>query len=149
MQHAIAQWATRIALIFFFFQLGGSFYEHLVIDRIWPANPTLIQPGQGGVDRKVFWIPMHGVVTLALPLALWAAWRVPGARTWLLIALGLYLVIRIWTFAYFIPAVARFEAADTIDVDAARAWVRWSLTRLPLLLGATWATWRALVMLGR
>src|SRR5690606_3254709 len=129
---AIATWATRLALVVFIVQIGGSLYEHLVIDRVWPENPALIQPARGGVDRKVFWIPVHGAVTLALPVALWAAWRFPAARAWLLAAIGSYVALRVWTFAYFIPGVARFESAEVVSAEAARAWVRWSILRAPL-----------------
>lgn len=141
---SIGVWAARLALVVFLLQIGGSLYEHLVIDRVWPANPALIQPDRGGVDRKLFWMPVHGAVTLALLVALWAAWRQPGARAWLLAALGAYLALRVWTFAYFIPEAMRFEKAESVSAEAARAWVRWSMLRAPLLIAATYSTWRAL-----
>ncbi|HVK72505.1 MAG TPA: hypothetical protein VM734_04270 [Kofleriaceae bacterium] len=139
----IALWATRVALLVFVLELGGSLYERLVLDAAWPVNPALIQPAQGGVDRKVFWMPLHGIATVALPLALWAAWADPVARRWLLVAVATYVAMRAWTFAYFIPNVQRFERATSVDLAEARAWVRWSLLRAPLLLATTYATWRS------
>lgn len=37
--------------------LGGGIYETLLVDRVWPGNPAIIQPGRGGIDRKLFWMP--------------------------------------------------------------------------------------------
>lgn len=139
----VARWALALAFYGLLLQVGGSLYEHLVVDTAWPTRPELIQPGRGGLDRKLFWIPTHGLVTLALPVALWACWRARPVRTWVLVSLSLYLVIRFWTFAYFIPVALRFEVDAQVSEAEARAWVWWSVARAPLLLGSTWALARA------
>ena len=139
----IGEWSIRVALVTCLFELGGSLYEYLVVDSVWPANLALIQPAHGGMDRKRFWMPLHGVLTLALPLALWACWSMPAVRPGLLTAAGLYVVLRGWTFAYFIPRVLQFERGTLTDPANARSWVRWSLLRAPLLIALTLCLWRA------
>src|SRR5262249_50300566 len=106
----LARGAVTVALFFTILAAGGGLYEHLVVDPVWPANAAVIQPDRGGVNRKLFWVPFHAALTLALPVALWAAWRSPAARRWLLAAVGGYVALRAWTFAYFVPQALRFEA---------------------------------------
>ncbi|MET0401696.1 MAG: hypothetical protein ABW123_04795 [Cystobacter sp.] len=139
----IGEWSIRVALVACLFELGGSLYEYAVVDTVWPSNLAVIQPARGGLDRKRFWVPLHGLLTLALPLALWARWGAPDVRAWLLAATGLYVVLRGWTFAYFIPRVLRFEQGLETDSAKARSWVRWSLLRAPLLIAVTLCVWRA------
>jgi hypothetical protein len=133
----IALWAIQGSLLVAAIMLGGSIYEGLVVDAAWPTNVAIIQPDEGGVNRKAFWIPLHVLATLLLPLALWASWRERHARRWLLVALGSYAAIRIWSSVYFIPAALDFETAmgltDASMVDAQR-WVLLSWFRTPLAL---------------
>ena len=145
----VGEWAIRTALVMCLFELGGSLYEYVVVDTVWPTNVALIQPGRGGLNRKHFWVPLHSVITLVLPLALWACWSEPDVRAWLFAALGLFGVMRVWTFAYFIPRVIEFEEGRTDDLAKAKTWVRWSLMRAPLLIAATFCVWRASEGLGR
>jgi len=44
----LAPWAVNGSLLFMALDLGGSLSEHLVVDRAWPNNVRLIQPGRGG-----------------------------------------------------------------------------------------------------
>jgi hypothetical protein len=140
---AAGAWAIRIALIAFIMELGGSLYEYRVVDRVWPSNLSLIQPGNGGLDRKQFWMPLHLVLTLAIPVALWAFWREPRMRFWLLVTLALYVAIRTWTFGYFVPVALKFEIGQSADFERAKTWVRLSVLRAPLLIAATYAQYRA------
>ncbi|WP_425647484.1 hypothetical protein [Agrobacterium leguminum] len=116
--------------------LGGGIYETLLVDRVWPSQPMLIQPERGGIDRKLFWGPAHGLFEVALLLALWLTWAHPAIRVWIWSALAAHLVARIWSFAYFIPMALRFEtglAGDaTATSNAAARWVRLSRWRLPI-----------------
>lgn len=133
----LARWTTAAALLIMVLQLGGSIYEHLVVDSVWPDNVALIQPERGGIDRKLFWMPLHGAVTLLLPLALWAAWRERRARKYLLGATAAYIAIRVWTFAYFIPRALAFESAHELGgalAGEARMWVMLSWLRMPLVI---------------
>lgn len=134
------------SLLFLALDLGGSLYEHLVVDPAWPAKVTIIQPAQGGVNRKVFWIPVHGALTLLLPAALWACWPNQAGRRWALVAVGIYVAMRIWTFVYFVPLALRFESAGELtDAMAreARVWVRWSVIRSSMVVAALAALWMA------
>jgi hypothetical protein len=56
--------------------LGGGIYETLLVDRVWPGNPAVIQPERGGIDRKLFWMPAHTFYELALFITLWTLWSV-------------------------------------------------------------------------
>ena len=113
--------------------LGAGFYEALLIDRAWPRLPHLIQPQSGGIDRKLFWGPLHSLYELALVTALWLNWARDFSRSCVLAALGLHVATRVWSFAYFIPAALRFERASHLpseQEEAARTWVRQSRWRL-------------------
>src|SRR5262249_29462809 len=98
---------------------------------------------RGGVNRKLFWIPLHVALTLALPVALWAAWRNTAARGWLLVAIGSYAAMRIWTMLYFVPLALQFEADGVTDPSSAWRWVLLSTLRLPLGLASLAALWLA------
>lgn len=144
----VARWLVTATLFVFCLDIGGGLYEHLVVDTVWIDNPTVIQSGRGGVDRKLFWIPIHGALTLLLVGALWASWSDRPVRNRVLVATGLYLVMRAWTFAYFVPLVAEFEAlqGDTLSPEMrsmARQWVTLSLLRMPLVAGSAVALWLA------
>ena len=144
----LARWFVSATLLVLCMELGGSLYEHLVIDTAWIDNPTLIQSERGGIDRKQFWMPIHGVLTLLLLAATWASWSDRSARNKLLVAAGLYLAMRAWTFAYFIPMVIEFESLQDTALSpemrsAARQWMMLSLLRAPLVIGAAVAAWLA------
>jgi len=107
----------------------------MLIDRVWPNNPQFVQPSRGGINRKLFWAPIHGLFEITLLVSIWLAWADGQTRTWLLIALACHLSMRLWSFLYFIPAALRFERMTDLDsVQMARAqdWIRLSIWRLPL-----------------
>ena len=139
----LAPWAVHGSLLLMVLAVGGGLYEHLVVDPIWPGNVTIIQPDHGGVNRKLFWMPIHAALTLTLPVALWAGWRNPAVRRWLLVALGSYLVMRVWTMLYFVPLALRFEAEGIADAAEAHRWVLLSMFRMPLVLMSAAALWLA------
>lgn len=58
MHGVLASFAAFTALALAAMSLGGALYESLLVDRIWPANIHLIQPAQGGLNQKLFWMPM-------------------------------------------------------------------------------------------
>jgi len=131
--------------------IGGGLYEFLVVDPAWPHRPDLIQPAQGGVSRKRFWIPAHTIFEAVLIASLIVAWGAPPVRTLLLTGLGSHAAMRIWSFLDFIPKALAFERADpaTVDSVAARRWSRRSLGRLPLDLVTCGAMLAALVAVAR
>jgi hypothetical protein len=114
--------------------VGGGVYEFLVLDPVWPSRPAIIQPRNGGVSRRRFWIPVHTAFEVALVVAVIACWGSPDVRTALLIALASHLAMRVWSLVDFVPKAVAFEKGDpaTIERAAAQRWVRRSLLRLPL-----------------
>jgi hypothetical protein len=124
--------APLAALAFGALALGGGVYETVLVDRVWPGNPAVIQPRRGGLNRGVFWILAHPPFELALLVSLWLAWGYPSARGWLIAALAVHLASRAWAFSYFIPNARRFETmGDLTDAQRAQAdrWVRLSRVR--------------------
>src|SRR5262245_6764354 len=139
----VAPWAVHGSLLLMVLAIGGGLYEHLVVDSVWPGNVTVIQPDQGGVNRGLFWLPLHAALTLALPVALWAGWRNPSVRRCVLVALGTYLAMRVWTLLYFVPLALRFQTEGFTDVSEAQQWVLLSISRMPLGLLSAAALWVA------
>lgn len=120
--------------------LGGGLYETMLVDRVWPNNPRFVQPQRGGINRKLFWMPVHGLFEIALLASIWIAWADADTRAWLLLALACHLSMRLWSFLYFIPAAIRFEKSNEFDsaqIASARRWIRLSLWRLPLEIVST------------
>jgi hypothetical protein len=128
-----------IALIFGTIGLGGGIYETLLVDRVWPDNLAIIQPQRGGLDRKLFWVPIHTLYEVALLASVWQLWSNSYARSWIFVALVAHFVSRAWSFAYFIPKALRFEKLNELtdsEVHLARQWVRLSRCR-PVLEAAS------------
>jgi hypothetical protein len=117
--------------------LGGGLYEFSVVDPSWPRRPDLIQPQHGGISRKRFWIPAHGLFELSLVASIVLTWSTPNVRWWLFAALACHAVMRIWSALDFIPKALAFERGEsgTMSVDAARRWTRRSMLRFPLDVG--------------
>lgn len=123
----VAFWAIVFSFAAAAIEVGGGLYEHLLVDRVFPHNLPLIQPQHGGIDRKLFWMPAHFLMMVALPLALWASWRDRAARRSLLWAIGLYGVVRAWSGLYFIPLAMAFEEAATVTPELAATMGMWTL----------------------
>lgn len=135
MHGVLAPFAAFTALALAAMSLGGALYECLLVDRIWPANIHLIQPEQGGLNRKLFWMPVHFVFEFTLIAALWLVWAHPSAHLCLFIAAASHLVMRAWSGIYFIPRALEFERANQMTPamqEKARRWVRLSIWRVPL-----------------
>ena len=140
------------AAIFAGASLGGGLYETLLIDAAWPRKLEIIQPARGGIDRKHFWMPMHFALEAALGVSLWAVWHRGEARTWVIVALAAHLVMRAWSFAWFIPRALRFERAEGASpalMGEARDWVSKSRLRLLLDLAVTVSLCVALLTLAQ
>jgi len=118
--------------------LGGSFYEALVVYPAWsaipPASFAVIQ-GPNAADSTPFWILVHVTFEAVLLAALALNWRAPQRRTLLLIGLGIHVVMRAWTFVYFVPEILAFmsippegpsspELAARARLWGALGWVR-------------------------
>lgn len=91
---------------------GGGLYEEMIVAPVWSASPpeslALIQPPDG-LTLTNFWIPFHIAANIFLIIALVMNWKEKKRRTYLLVVLGLYAIIRAVTFAYFAPEIMAFE----------------------------------------
>jgi hypothetical protein len=130
----VAQILAAIVAFLACASVGGGLYEALVLDPVWPNRPAIIQPRNGGVSRRRFWIPVHTAFEVTLLVAMVACWGHHGMRTALLIALASHLVMRGWSLFDFVPKAVAFEKGDpaTIERAVAQRWTRRSLLRLPL-----------------
>lgn len=112
--------------------LGGGIYETLLVDRVWPDNPMIIQPSRGGLNRGLFWGPVHGLYEVALLVSAWMVWSDAYSRSWIIGALVAHFGSRAWSFAYFIPRALRFEKMGDLTVEQlqlAQRWIRLSRCR--------------------
>jgi hypothetical protein len=116
--------------------LGGGIYETGLIDRSWPRMPEMIQPQRGGINRAMFWGPVHGLFEITLLVALWLAWAALAASPWIIAALVVHVATRVWSFAYFIPLAIKFQNVDTASQPHDGKKVQWvKLSRWRVLLG--------------
>lgn len=133
----LAELAPFSALVFGAIALGGGIYETLLIDRVWPKKPSLVQPSRGGINRGLFWAPVHMLYEFALLVAIWLTWNHSVVRWWIIAALLIHLAARTWSFVYFIPNALRFEKmGDLTDEQRllAQTWTRLSRCRPVLLM---------------
>jgi hypothetical protein len=118
--------APLSALVLGAIGLGGGVYETLLVDAVWPDNPSIIRSGHGGINRVRFWAPVHSFYELALLICLWMVWSVAAARWWTIAALAIHLATRAWSFAYFIPRALRFEKLAELTEEQRREARRWT-----------------------
>jgi hypothetical protein len=118
--------APLSALVLGAIMLGGGIYETLLVDRVWPDNPAIIQPNRGGISRGLFWMPAHTLYELALFIALWMVWSVTDARWWTVAALAVHFAARAWSMAYFIPRALRFERLGDLTEEQKHEAQRWT-----------------------
>ena len=141
-----------IAIILGAIAFGGGIYETLLVDRVWPGNLAIIQPKHGGLDRKLFWGPIHTLYEIALLASAWTLWSDSYARSWIIVALIAHFVSRVWSFAYFIPKAMRFENLSALtdpELHLARQWTRLSRCR-PVLEAVSIVSLGAVILyLGR
>src|SRR5918996_1312852 len=92
--------------------IGGELYEQIVLTPLWSHSPpssfSIIQPGTG-VPLQNFWIPVHVAITISILLSLFLTWRQIKVRYRLLIGLGSYIVMRVWSALFFIPEMLAFQ----------------------------------------
>ena len=141
MKTRLATVTVVLAALLAAMQLGGSFYEALVVYPAWSASPpaslALLQ-GPNAVDSTRFWILVHVCFEIALIAALALNWRAPRRRRPLLVGLGVHILVRAWTFLYFVPEITQFmaippegpfspELAARVSRWGALGWVRRAL----------------------
>lgn len=138
---AFSQISLMITITAVALAIGGGIYEGFVINPQWsqnlPQSLSLVQEGTG-IPLQKFWIPVHILITLSILLALALNWRNPVKRTLILIAIGSYIVMRVWSFAYFIPEMLSFQkialtgVADNELIARVQKWTTLTWWREPL-----------------
>jgi hypothetical protein len=133
MKSTFAFLSLFITVLLFGVLNGGGLYEEIIIAPVWSASlPTslaLIQE-PNGISLTDFWIPFHIGANITLIIALILNWRTLKRRNYLLVVLGIYLIIRAATFAYFAPEIIAFEntfAEGPSDPELAARVERWVL----------------------
>jgi hypothetical protein len=129
-------------------EVGGSLYEALVVYPAWSAAPpatlALLQ-GPNSLQSTPFWIPIHVTLEILLVVALALNWRAPRRRTLILAGLGVHVLVRVWTFLYFVPEIMAFtttatdgaystELAARVAMWGALGWLRRALIVLDSVL---------------
>jgi hypothetical protein len=108
----LAKWSVILLCLSMAGAIGGGLYEHIVLTPMWSASPpssfAMIQPGTG-VPLQKFWIPVHAAITIFLILSLVLTWRQVEVRRFLLIGLGSYIVMRVWSGLFFIREMLAFQ----------------------------------------
>ena len=126
----------RVALWLFVINLGVAFgaglYEHRIVTPNWITGDGSGTHWNAAAARRDdtglrFWAYVStGPLTLLTLANLFAAWRASGAaRAWWLAASFIILAERLFTFAYFIPTMARLMGAADAPESVAAA-MRWS-----------------------
>jgi hypothetical protein len=141
MHITLAEWSVMLLCLSMALAIGGGLYEHLVLTPLWSASPpssfAIIQPGTG-VPLQKFWMPVHTAITIFLILSLVLTWRQMEVRRLLLIGLGSYLVMRVWSGLYFIREMLAFQKVPLDSPPSAAlsarvaGWTFWTWFREPL-----------------
>lgn len=137
----LAAWSLMLLCLSMASALGGGLYEHIVLTSLWSASPpssfAIIQPGTG-VPLQKFWIPVHVAITISLLLSLALTWKQLEVRRVLLIGLGSYIVMRVWSGLFFIREMLAFQkvpldSPPSVELSARVAsWTFWTWFREPL-----------------
>ena len=137
----LAKWSLILLCFSMARAIGGGLYEQIVLTPLWSASPpssfSIIQPGTG-VPLQNFWIPVHAAITAFVFLSLFVTWNQTKVRRLLLIGLGSYIVMRVWSGLFFIPEMLEFQkmppdSAPSAELSARVAsWVFWTWFREPL-----------------
>lgn len=141
MTPTLTKWSLVLLCFSMAGAVGGGLYEHVVLTPLWSASPpssfSIIQPDTG-VPVQRFWIPVHAAITLFVLLSLILAWREVKVRRLLLIGLGAYVIMRVWSALFFIPEMLAFQRVP-LDSPASpeltarvASWTYWTWFREPL-----------------
>jgi hypothetical protein len=141
MKSSLAKWSLILLCFSMAGAIGGGLFEHIVLIPLWSATPpssfSIIQPGTG-VPLQNFWIPVHAAITIFIVLSLVLTWREMKVRRLLLIGLGSYIVMRVWSGLYFIREMLEFQKVPLDSPPSAElsarvaSWTFWTWFREPL-----------------
>jgi len=154
---------ATVALWLFVINLGVAFgaglYEHAIVVSRWIRSSP-----DGGLHWRAdaardddtgrrFWAFVTTIpLTLLTVVNLVAAWQAsPSIRAWWLVAAAFALADRLFTFAYFIPAMIRLLVAPDSQQSAAAAarWRRLNYVRHAIVLASWLAALRTFGLLHR
>ncbi|MFA1821907.1 hypothetical protein ACDX78_17280 [Virgibacillus oceani] len=135
------------------FELGGAFYEWIVVASQWSAYPPEsfgILQGAYALPLDSFWMPLHMIVQVVIITALILCWKDKKRRNLMLLLIGLYILLRVPTFMYFIPELEYFRATSTTAPwtqeiqDRADRWVLFSIGRTTAIAASYVLAWMTL-----
>jgi hypothetical protein len=137
----LAEWSLILLCLSLASSFGGGLFEHIVLTPLWSASPpssfAVIQHGTG-VPLQRFWIPVHVAITLFMLSSLVLAWNDITVRSFLLVGLASYTIMRIWSGMFFIREMLAFQkipynSAPSAELSARVArWKYWTWYREPL-----------------
>jgi hypothetical protein len=141
MKTNLAKWSLILLCFSMGGAIGGGLYEQIVLTPLWSASPpssfSIIQP-RTGVPLQNFWIPIHAAITIFILLSLFLTWKEIKVRRLLLVGLGSYIVMRVWSGVFFIPEMLAFQkipldSPPSAELSARVAkWTYWTWFREPL-----------------
>ncbi len=135
------------------FELGGAVYEGVVVASQWGAHPPesfAILQGPYALPVEHFWIPLHMFVQVLIVAALVLCWKHKRVRNMIFIIVGLYLLLRIPTFLYFIPELNAFSTTEPTGAfskelkERADLWANLSTVRTLIIASVYVLSWMAL-----
>ena len=110
---------------------GASLWETIVLVPVWASgNPATLSVLRGnvGADSSVLWVVLHSLFELIFLTTLVFSWGLKERRALLLSIAALYLVVRVWTVAYFAPMFLTFQklsSASYIPASLIEGTVHW------------------------
>ncbi len=154
----LALWSLTLLSFSMAASVGGGLYEHIVLTPMWSASPpsslSIIQRGTG-VPLQRFWIPVHAAITVFILSSLLLTWHDIAVRRLVLIGLASYVVMRVWSFLFFIREMLAFQripldSPPSVELSARVArWTHWTWFREPLDVISFLCFLLALYWLGR
>jgi hypothetical protein len=122
-----------ITTLLYFLMNGAQIFETAVIVPKWTASPPeslrMLQ-GKYAIDLKTFWIVIHSLHEITFILAIVFCWNIDSVRPGLIILFAIHFAVRIWTLAYFAPAIMAFQKiqpASPAGMDLSRRATRWRM----------------------
>jgi hypothetical protein len=141
MKTKLAKWSLILLCFAMACAIGGGLYEHIVVMPLWSASPpssfAIIQPGTG-VPLQTFWIPVHAGITVFIISSLILTWKEIKVRRLLLIGVGSYIIMRVWSVLFFIREMLEFQRVPLDSPPSAElsarvaSWTYWTWFREPL-----------------
>lgn len=123
--------------IFFCLIIGAGVYEHFAVLPVAFSEPpkslTMFQ-GDYAIQQATFWKLIHPITLILFIITLALNWRT-GRRKSILIALGIYFLILVATFIYFVPQLMHITGthySETVDTSLQKSgslWITLSLVR--------------------